>query len=208
VGEPLFVGFSLSTGDLAGRELGAAIRTFEGAGPDDPNHALLIRWDQELGWITYGANANGVTDLPLEVFLQDRALTDVFAPAFDLWSGFRAHADDLGKPYDYRGLAGMAFVSIGAALGKRWGNALDNGHELFCSEWVSEVCRMARLKLLGTDDWIARADNAINPFALRNYCHKRIDCFPDPSLHFLGASTTRWEPGEIASKLTHLRAST
>ncbi len=162
----LFCGFSISMGGALSRLEGDLIRDFEDGGGDAPNHAFLFWQDPPTGaWLTRGANARGIEDLEMSVFLKDRAIVRVFAPKFDLWADLRLHVADLGEHYNYRGLFGMAFVEILERLRKRpCANLLSARDEVFCSEWISELVRDA-LKL-GGHPWIALPDDAIDPATL------------------------------------------
>jgi hypothetical protein len=155
----LYTAFSKSTGGAASRALGAAIRAFTGG---EVNHAFLLYYDLEfMCWMTYGANANGITPLALEVFLRDREIVRIFRPRFDLWGAMRAHVADIGKHYDYRGLLGMAFVEVGRKLGFEFPNIGASSDEDFCSEWISHLIRDA---LHGV--WLHIADDTISPTEL------------------------------------------
>ena len=128
-----FVGFSASGG------IGRIIRLFTGG---SVNHAFIIYYDMEYAtWMTVGANANGVTMLPIAQFVPGRTIVALYEPkGFSLWDGLRTHVSDLGKHYDYAGLFGMAFVEIERRLHSRGlCNILDHRDDLFCSEWAAEV---------------------------------------------------------------------
>lgn len=146
----LYVGFSRSRGGLFSQLLGLLIRFFTGG---RVNHALFLYRDEHLGWMTIGANENGVTYLPLEVFLKTRQMVDIFVPAKDpsaLWVGLQSLRDDIGKSYNFSGLVGMAGVEIAT----RWlhlkhaSNWLSNPNDLFCSEIVAEVIRRSHFSVL------------------------------------------------------------
>lgn len=49
----------------------------------------------------------------------------------------------LDEPYNYTGLLGMAWVSVGRWLGKKWRNPLRNSRSMFCSEAVTYVLQAA-----------------------------------------------------------------
>lgn len=162
----LYVGFSRTAGGgFFSRLLGRAIRFFERAGSGAPNHAFLLYRDDHLGWMTIGANQNGVTYLPLDAFLRSRSVVKLFTTATPgtLWAGLDALKDDIGKAYNLSGLVGMAPVEIAVHWlhFKHLSNWLSNPHTLFCSEFVAEVIRRAGYQVLGHE-----AADVIDPAAL------------------------------------------
>lgn len=142
---PIFCVFTESDAGVFNILLAKAINLFEG-GKVRVNHAAFVYWSAEwAGWRAIGANANGVTEVPLKTFAATRAIPYVFAPVgFNLWDGMRAHAADVGKHYNYSGLAGMAFVEIARKLKMHpKANLLSDNNDLFCSQWQAEIVSAA-----------------------------------------------------------------
>jgi hypothetical protein len=135
----LYIGFSRSTGGPLSRALGWLIRKFTGG---TVNHAFFLYFDENVGvWMTLGANANGVTLIPLDEFRKDREIAHLYKPvAGSLWDGVHALHEAIGIGYDFSGLLGMAGVELLRRLGvTRPVNWLDNPHRLFCSEYCAQV---------------------------------------------------------------------
>jgi hypothetical protein len=135
----LYIGFSRSTGGPLSRALGSLIRKFTGG---TVNHAFFLYRDAYLGaWMTLGANANGVTLIPLDEFRKDREIVHLWKPVTgSLWDGVRALHDAIGVGYNFSGLVGMAGVELLRRLGvRRPVNWLNDPHRLFCSEYCAEV---------------------------------------------------------------------
>ena len=139
---PLYLGFSRSTGGFFSRALGWAIRKFTGG---LVNHAFFLYRSEVAGcWMTLGANANGLSNLPLDDFLKDRAIVDLWLPRIGTFkTGIQALHDKIGIGYDFSGLIGMSGVEILRRLGVTHPvNWIDDHHALFCSEY----CAMAIMK--------------------------------------------------------------
>jgi hypothetical protein len=135
----LYLGFSRSTGGFFSRALGWAIRRFTGGAV---NHAFFLYWSEVAWcWMTLGANANGVTEIPLAEFVKDREIVDLWLPRQGtLRSGLQKLHDEIGIGYDFSGLIGMAGVELLRRLGvSRPANWLDDHHALFCSEYCAQV---------------------------------------------------------------------
>lgn len=161
---PVLVGFSYATGSLENRVLTALIRWFTG-GP--ATHTFLLLPSSLHGWTTLGANADGIGYIPLERFLRTRRLVAAFSPQREsLWTGLEKLRKDVGLPYNYGGLVGMAYVEIA----RRWfdvqvsHNPTSENRALFCSQFVAEVVRASGLTL-GLDD---DAASTLSPEALLN----------------------------------------
>ena len=161
---PICVGFSTSPGWL-----GRAIRWFTGG---DVNHAFLLYWSRDWDrWLTLGANQNGLEPLTLDVFQRDRKIQYLFAAdGWDLYAAMLKHVGDLGTPYNVRGLVGELFVETQRRIIGRYGrNFLDDHADLFCSEWVTAVCRTGIAAAQKT--WaLALEDDQVDPQTLRLAC--------------------------------------
>lgn len=145
----LYIGFSRSTGGPLRRALGWLIRAFTGG---RVNHAFFLYRDAYLGtWMTLGANASGVTLVPLREFRRTREIVHLWKPVVgSLWEGVRALHDEIGVGYNFSGLVGMAGVELLRRLGvKRPVNWLDDPHRLFCSEYCAQVLIRAALPDVG-----------------------------------------------------------
>lgn len=158
----LYLGFSRSAGGLESKIVGDLIRDFTGG---EVNHAFLAWYSENMrGWLTRGANAGGITDLPLDKFVASRVIVDLWAPIEgDLWVGMRALHDLIGKPYDYLGLLGMAGVEIERHLGiadpTNW---LADPHRRFCSQYAAQIVVKSNLPGSRAAEMVAQI-NAANP---------------------------------------------
>jgi hypothetical protein len=148
----ILVGFSYATGTLENRVLTAVIRWFTG-GP--ATHTFLLVPSSVHGWTTLGANADGVGYIPLDQFIRTRRLVAAFSPRREsLWTGLGELSKDVGAPYNYGGLLGMAYVEAA----RRWfdlqvsRNPTSERRALFCSQFVAEVVRASGLSLGLHDD--------------------------------------------------------
>ena len=165
------IGFS-STHDLLGR----LIRWFTGG---TVNHAFLLYQSADFNeWMTLGANQNGLEPLPLTEFLKTRTLEYLFAPVgWDLREAMVKHAGDIGRGYDVSGLVGEAWVETWKKITGRYGkNFLDDHKELFCSEWVAEVCATGITSMAFMLDLRLDADQ-IDPETLKEACLARPRLF-------------------------------
>lgn len=144
VPSPLYVGFSHGRGFWRGT-LARIIILFTGGVAD---HSFLL-YRKAGQWVTLGANADGVSYIPLRAFVRSHRVVGLFCPVTgSLWSGLQALGDVVGVPYDYTGLIGMAEVEIV----RRWfhlemPNLIDNPRKWFCSKLTSTVIRRAGYKL-------------------------------------------------------------
>lgn len=163
----------IQVGFSAGRGLGDAIRKFTGG---DVNHAFILYHDPVLDLdVTFGANQNGFTMVPLRDF-QDktdrvvRSFTPIQTP---LILGFRKNADWINKPYDLAGLVGMSVVEIESRILHMKGkNPFLDHHKLFCSEIVTIMLRSSGYTILSDND-----PGTIDPYALSCAMQERPDCF-------------------------------
>lgn len=149
----LYVGFS-----RAQDFLGSLIRFFTGG---TVNHSFLLYKDPHLGWMTVGANANGVTYIPLNAFMQGRTIEALFLPLRgSLWDGLNKMKDDINKRYNYFGIVGESVIT----LAHRWfhdytlHNALSDPARLYCSEFTVDVIRACGIPILN-----GSPDNTIDP---------------------------------------------
>lgn len=150
----LYVGFSRGKGFFNGL-LARVVLAFTGGRAD---HSLLYYQDEHLGWMTIGANDNGVTYMAMDQFLRSRTIVAAFKPAdpgTTLWLGLRILRGKIDAGYDYSGLLGMAPVEI-ARKWFRIRNAknffADPRTRLFCSEFTVDVIRSANLPVLLSQD--------------------------------------------------------
>jgi hypothetical protein len=65
--------------------------------------------------------------------MQD-SIVKVVTPKYPVDVGFAKSLTDLGQPYDYLGLLGMAWVMFWRWLGHKVRNPLASAHAMFCSE--------------------------------------------------------------------------
>jgi hypothetical protein len=166
---PIYSVFTISTSDWADKLLTQGIQFFAGKGP---SHACLIYWSTDFScWIAIGANWNGITEDRLDTFLKTHIITDIYSPVgFSFWEGMKEHSNNLDEHYAFSALPGMALVSILERFHvhpRR--NELESSHELFCSQWVSEVIRDSLLPVMYTK-WPLYTINSsiISPQQLRN----------------------------------------
>lgn len=90
----------------------------------------------------------GVVILPLDKFDGEiRALVDI--PELTPEALGNVMEDDLGRDYDFTGLAGMAINYIGRWFKAKWKNPLNASRSMFCSEFV--VKALAESKFPGAD---------------------------------------------------------
>jgi len=124
------------------------------------NHSFFIWQDEHLGWVTLGANANGVTLETWQNFAKTREVIAMFRPRDgmpSLWIGLDALKNEIDERYDYLGLGGMMWVEIQRARGKNVDNPgskisewFDPKHKkTFCSQLQAAVIRRTGYQLLG-----------------------------------------------------------
>ena len=65
-------------------------------------------------------------------------------PILGLDAAVATAAKWLDERYNYAGLFGMAWVSVGRWLGKKWHNPIRNSHSMFCSEAIVFVLQAAK----------------------------------------------------------------
>jgi hypothetical protein len=70
-------------------------------------------------------------------------IVKVVEPKISLTEAFLGSLAWLDEQYDYVGLLGMAWVSVGRWLGKKWRNPLRSSSSMFCSEAVVYVLQRA-----------------------------------------------------------------
>ena len=152
---PLYAGFSRSVrGSLWGRWLTWMIAWFTDAGAKGATHAFLLYHDDKLGWRTLGANSDGVSYISLKQFLATREIVALFLPRTgspgSLWDGLAVMRKDIGLPYDYSGVVGMAMVEVAY----HWfhdrdaKNPLAERRALFCSEFLLDWVRASGFAVL------------------------------------------------------------
>lgn len=65
-------------------------------------------------------------------------------PLWDLDAAVKTSGGWLKEKYNYEGLFGEAWVSIGRRLGKKWRSPLRNSRSMFCSEAIVFVLQAAK----------------------------------------------------------------
>jgi len=60
----------------------------------------------------------------------------------------------LGSHYDFFGLFGMSFVSLGRVLRRKWKNPCNSTKAMFCSELVATVLKDSRYPKTETGDFV------------------------------------------------------
>jgi hypothetical protein len=110
------------------------------------NHAFLLWEDPQVGWVTLGANEDGVSRMLWGEFTLTRTVPAIFMPtdpAKSLWAGLEALKAEIGAKYNIPALVGMSIVEVAAHLfHERVDNPLDfNKREVFCSEFQAQVIR-------------------------------------------------------------------
>jgi hypothetical protein len=85
------------------------------------------------------ATEGGFRIVPLDKFSQQNFVVAVFTPKYSIEMGLKASVDWLGEHFDYAGLVGMAFVSLGRWLRRKWNNPWASSKAMFCSEAVVRV---------------------------------------------------------------------
>ena len=145
----LYAGFSASRGFLP-----ALIRIFSGTfAGGGVNHMFLCWQDPHLGWVTLGANANGVTLIPWAQFTAKRAVIAIFKPhdpALSLRTGLENLKSTINAAYNYPAIVGLGLTEVADFLLRRQHpNRLDlNTNEQFCSEFASRVIRQSGFSFL------------------------------------------------------------
>jgi len=115
---------------------------------------MFLCWqDARFGWVTLGANSNGITLIPWKQFTVKRKVIALFKPRnpdFDLWLGLKQLQYDINAKYNYPAIIGVGVVRVAEfLLHKKYPNLLDtNQHELFCSEFATLVIRKSGMLFL------------------------------------------------------------
>lgn len=78
---------------------------------------------------TFGFTVRTLADLAAH-----DTIVEIITPKVPLDVGFVASFKQLGQPYGYLVLLGMAFVMLGRKFGKHWKNPLKSAHSMICSE--------------------------------------------------------------------------
>lgn len=78
---------------------------------------------------TFGYTVRTLADLA-----KHDTIVAIVKPKYPVEMGFIKSLADLGQPYGYLVLLGMAFVMFGRKLGRRWRNPLRSAHSMICSE--------------------------------------------------------------------------
>jgi hypothetical protein len=177
-GDQLYVCFSRATGSRFWAVFGWLITVFTGG---TVNHAFTLYYDTHLGWMTLGANSNGVTYQPLGTFLKSHKIVAIFAPKKGtLWPGLNKIKEDIDKRYNYTGLLGETIVSVAHRLFHEYSvhNALSDPNRLFCSQFEADLIRANGYAFLAQypDDAI---DPSLEMSALEN--HEDFWSVPVPS---------------------------
>lgn len=161
---------TVKVGFSSGRGIGKAIRDITGG---DINHAFILYDDPVLGVpVTFGANANGFTMVPISHFPDD--IVRVFTPMPQpLLVGFRKNIQWINAPYDYGGLLGMAFVEAEMKI-LHWKakNPFLDTQKLFCSEIVTKMLRDSGYDILPDQD-----AGTVDPWVLNCAMKERPDLY-------------------------------
>jgi hypothetical protein len=148
-GRRLLLGFSRGV-SFGERLKSATIRWFTGG---TVSHAFLLYNDSHLGWLTIGANSNGVTYQPLEQFKRARLIVKLFEPVeetMSLWTGLARMRDFIDAGFNLSGLIGMSMVEIAThwlhqTAPRNW---LSDPHRVFCSQMCVTILRHSGFDLL------------------------------------------------------------
>lgn len=114
------------------------------------SHAFLILESTELGDLILEAGWDGwristpanLTSGTTRIVATVDCPPDMVIPVH---AAVVASIKDLGERYDYEGLFGMAWVSVGRWLGKKWKNPLRSSKAMFCSDAVvAEILQPAK----------------------------------------------------------------
>lgn len=90
-------------------------------------------------WVVLEEGFFGYMARTLDDLRKHDTIVALYRPRHSIRAGVKASLTDLGQPYDYLGLIGMAFVMLGRRLGKKWSNPLASTHAMICSERVTRV---------------------------------------------------------------------
>jgi hypothetical protein len=155
---PLYIGFATNKSWLAG-----AIEWFSGS---DVDHAMFLWRDPQLGVLTLGANANGLTVGSLKEYLAAGNEIPYVFTAADLWTGLAKYFDEwINRPYDYAGLLGMSWVeTIYWVTGRYVMNPLSARRKIFCSAFAAMVERVPYPAVLAGE-----SERSIDPGALKQW---------------------------------------
>jgi hypothetical protein len=150
----LLLGFSRGT-SFGERLKSVTIQWFTGG---TVSHAFLLYKDNHLGWLTIGANSNGVTYQPLELFKRARQIVKLFEPVtgeFSLWTGLTQMRDFIDAGFNLTGLIGMSIVEIATHWLRQTAprNWLSDPHRVFCSQMCVAVLRHSGIDILPGRDF-------------------------------------------------------
>ena len=139
------IGFSTTTNWLS-----RLIRWFTQA---SVSHAWLLYFDVDFGGreMVLEATLEGVRIIPFEIFKKKNIIVKITTPSHDLKRGLALAGDTLGSGYDFTGLFGMLWVTLGRWFKKKWKNPWERPHSMFCSEFVAQVLKWSSYP--GTDFW-------------------------------------------------------
>lgn len=109
------------------------------------SHTAFLYWDESFQLeMVMEASDVGFRIIPLEKFKKDNIIIAIITPKIDIEKGFLQQTVNwLGDFYDYWGLIGFLWVSLGKKLKRRWGNPLSSKKEVVCAESVIRVLKAA-----------------------------------------------------------------
>src|SRR3954469_13142186 len=106
-------------------------------------------------WITH-ADWPVVRQWPWQAATKQWSVKQLYAPRFDIRPALLAVRKDFEARYDIPGLLGMVFVELAWKwFRRRIKNPLASPKAVFCSEFIAEIFRAA--KLPGTEKWDTQA---------------------------------------------------
>jgi hypothetical protein len=132
------------------------------------SHAWLLIDDPFFGvpMVLQASIEGGFVPMPYARFLTSNTVVEVITPIIPLDAALHTAWPDLGTPYDYLGLFGMAWVMLGRLFHRMWNNPLSSSSEMFCSEAVVEAI-LIPAQYPGVDS--LGPDQDVSPQALRTF---------------------------------------
>ena len=128
-----FIGFSNSTSFIS--------RLIMWFTRSKASHCFIIFYDNTLDcYMIFESSIKGPALQTLEQFKKNNNIILIIPAKVDLLPGIKKEISFLEDNYDFIGIIGMMFVSIGRFFNKFWKNPL-NTKNFWCSELVTEVLR-------------------------------------------------------------------